>query len=58
MAKAKEIEKACSVEIERRMLRTLLDLVNAFYEDPVNRKAYEEWAKTPEGIACSARCKG
>lgn len=56
MAKTKEIEKACSAEIERRALRTLLDLLNAFYEDPENRKAYEEWAKSPEGKAYDAKC--
>lgn len=56
MAKTKEIEKSCAVEIERRMLKTLLDKMNEFYKDPANRKAYEEWAKSPEGKAYDARC--
>lgn len=58
MAKTKDLKQSCAVEIERRMLRTLLDKMNEFYEDPANHKAYEEWARSPEGIACSARCKG
>lgn len=58
MAKTKDLKQSCAVEIERRMLRTLLDKMNEFYEDPANCKAYEEWARSPEGMACDARCKG
>lgn len=37
MAKTKDLKQSCAVEIERRMLRTLLDKMNEFYEDPANQ---------------------
>ncbi len=38
-----------SIEIEKRALRSLLDKVNEFYENPANRQAYEAWEKSEEG---------
>lgn len=38
-------------EIERRTLRDLLEAAKAFYENPENMKAFEDWQKSDEGKA-------
>lgn len=42
-------------EIERRTLRDLLEAAKAFYENPENMKAFEEWQKSDEGKAYAKR---
>ncbi len=44
-----EKEPRISLEIEKRALRSLLDKMNKFYENPANRQAFEAWEKSEEG---------
>lgn len=44
-----EKEPRISLEIEKRALRSLLDKMNEFYENPANRQAFEAWEKSEEG---------
>ncbi len=36
-------------EIERHTLQDLLETAKAYYENPENVKAFEEWQKSDEG---------
>lgn len=43
--------KTLYAEIERRTLLELLEAAKAYYENPENLKAYEEWRNSDEGKA-------
>lgn len=45
----KKVNMNVSEETERRMLTSLLEAAQEFYENPENRKAFEDWKNSDKG---------